>query len=303
MNLSAAPIIHARTSEVDFRSDLLVIPANFQPQDVQWARKYILGSTRYFELAGKTGRNVIFSRKDVIVSGLSIRIRDLYQLCGKEPKYHLVDRNRTNYAFIGFVIPTECVTESFDVPYSLYLDVFETYMDLRWNDSVNHPDSFVSTKAPYAPIDFPKAACVSAAIGQSGLRPWALDADADTLESICAQATMIALQNPGFGFCSDIPMANCVLESSFTVVTSKNARSINETIQKQLSSDLSQSVPRSHPKKTNLPVSRNSSNKHQTRQGADSQKITFRNIALGIIIAVCIIAIIILFALTKQLPK
>lgn len=45
-----APLIYARTYSVDYR--LIVIPADFDPQDARWARKYILGTFETFLTEG-----------------------------------------------------------------------------------------------------------------------------------------------------------------------------------------------------------------------------------------------------------
>lgn len=233
MTISAAPIIHARTKDVDFRANLLVVPDDFSQQDVQWARKYIADSTRYFELAGNDGRRVVFSNDSFVVSGISIRIGDLYRMCGKQPQYDKVDGNRTNYAFIGLVFRRNQIKNPFDISHCEYLDIFEKYMDLRWSDS-NSPEALLHTKAAYEDITLPKAAQISNVLPMSaGAHPQVVDIKADTLESITAQATMLAAQQPHFAFCSDIPMANCVLEGNFTVVTSPNAKSINESLNKR----------------------------------------------------------------------
>ena len=97
MKALAAPIIHARTKDIDFRSGLLTIPEHFNNSDVQWARKYILDSTRYFELAGEDGRWTAFCNEDVVVTGVSIYIENLYKKCNRQPCYAQVDGKRRNY--------------------------------------------------------------------------------------------------------------------------------------------------------------------------------------------------------------
>lgn len=243
MQLPTAPIIHARTKDVDFRANLLVVPHDFTPQDVQWARKYIVDSTRYFEMAGSDGRRVVFSNASFVVSGVSIRISDLYRLCGKQPQYDKVDGNRTNYAFIGFVFPRNQIQNPFDISHCVYLDTFEKYMALRWSDS-NSPEALMHTRAAYEGISLHEATRVSNVLQISARsHPQVVDSRADTLESFAAQATILAAQQPHFAFCSDISMANCVLESSFTNVTSSNANSINNSIAKTTESTRKSTQP------------------------------------------------------------
>ena len=71
-------------------------------------------------LSGKYGRRLIFCNATVLVTGISIRIKDLYSACGKIARYETVDGNRENYAFIGLVIPKEQIAEAFDVPYTAF---------------------------------------------------------------------------------------------------------------------------------------------------------------------------------------
>ena len=234
MILSVAPIIHARTMDVDFRSNLLVVPENFGPEQVQWARKFILASTRYFEFSGENGRRVVFGNRDLVVTGLSIRIEDLYKHCGKAPRYHQVDStNRTNFAFIGFVIPGSCVKKGFDVPESMLLEQFERYMALRWEDAVSDQRAFVSTRVPYVQLDFPEAKEISKVLRPSNV-PYAIGETVHDLDSLCAQAALLAAKHPGFAFCSDIPNAKCAVESSFQVMTAKNPAAINQGIAERL---------------------------------------------------------------------
>lgn len=162
MKALAAPIIHARTKDIDFRSGLLTIPEHFNNSDVQWARKYILDSTRYFELAGEDGRWTAFCNEDVVVTGVSIYIENLYKKCNRQPCYAQVDGKRRNYAFIGFVIQKSDITEAFDVPYSMLLEQYEKYMELRWDDSLDDTsDSLSATRVGYQSINFPTVESIS----------------------------------------------------------------------------------------------------------------------------------------------
>lgn len=235
MKALAAPIIHARTKDVDFRSGLLTIPEHFKSSDVQWARKYILDSTRYFELAGENGRWTAFCNENVVVTGVSIYIENLYKKCNRQPCYAQVDGRRKNYAFIGFVIQKSDITEAFDVPYSMLLEQYEKYMELRWEDSLDDTSNSLSaTRAEYQSVNFPTAGDVSNALKlYDRQKKTVLDLGVDSLESILARLMLIMKDECNLSFCSDMPNATSVIESQFQIVTSKNAYGIINTIQKR----------------------------------------------------------------------
>lgn len=228
-----APIIHARTKNNDFPSGLLVIPNDFSATDVSWARKYITQSTRYFEVAGSLGRRVIFSNQNVVVTGLSIRIRDLYILCGQQPKYDKVDGNRTNFAFIGLVIPKNEIADPFDIPYTVFLDQYEAYMQELW-DNTYEENGLTPLKAEYTHVTCPSVVevCDIPNITDEKTK-CILDDNYAPLDSICAKVTMLAKESAALGFCSDIPNASSVIDSDFTIVTAKNAQKIIDALERE----------------------------------------------------------------------
>ena len=228
----AAPIIHARTKYYDFPSGLLVIPDNFTSQDAQWARSYITQSTRYMEMMGTAGRRVVFSNASVVVSGLSIRIEDLYNLCGKSPQYSRVDGNRVNYAFIGLVIPKSQITTTFDIPYSVFLEQYETYMQILWEMPPSE-SSITTTKVVYSQFRLPQAqaSCELPRLENEKMRI-VLDTNDFPLESICAQVALMA-QEGTLGFCSDVPNATSVTDSNFSIVTSKYPQQIIAALERE----------------------------------------------------------------------
>lgn len=232
MQISTATILHARTCNVDFRANLLAVPEDFSQEDIQLARKQIVSSTRYFELVGTSGRRLVFGNKTHVISGISIRIGDLYRLCGQEPQYEFVDGKRINYAFIGLVFPKCDLQAAVDIPYSTFLAEFEKYMLLRWEDA-NDSAALMHTKTDYCTRELPVSQKVSTLLQASDRTiPQVIDSKADSAESIAAQATLLAAQQDHFAFCSDIPTANCVRESNFNAVTSTNAASILASMQK-----------------------------------------------------------------------
>lgn len=236
----SAPIIHARTKLNDFPAGLLVMPEDFTPQDAKWARACISQSTRFLEMCGTKGRRVIFSNQAVVVTGLSIRIGDLYTLCGKQPRYDTVDRTRINYAFIGLVIPKSQITAPFDVPYHIFLAQYEAYMQQLW-DLPYHDTGITAVKSVYTHFPLPQnvSICDIPDITNEKTRI-VLDMSYAPLAEICAKVTLIARDQPEFAFCSDIPNAASVIESDFSIVTAKNAQQIIAVLEQKAEKDVVQ---------------------------------------------------------------
>lgn len=229
MKLKVAPIIHARTREVDFRSELLVVPEDFNRQATRWAHMYITDSTFSFELSGSDGRRVVFCNGQFIVNGLSIYIGDLYRLCGKPAKYDTVNGTRANYGFIGFVLHKKDLQEPFDIPYSAFLEVYETYMALRWEDSVdNKQSSLQHTTVPYMMREFPKAAEVFSITEKKPKT--VLSERAASRESMVAGILLQMRMREELAYCSDIPGAKLARESGFHIVSAMNADAIQAAI-------------------------------------------------------------------------
>ncbi|MBQ2868375.1 MAG: hypothetical protein IJE87_08390, partial [Firmicutes bacterium] len=221
-----APILHARTQNNDFPSSMLVVPQGFTAEDTSWARKYIKQSTRYLELAKNHGRRLIFCNETLLVTGLTIRIRDLYAICGKAPKYDTVETHRTNFAFIGLVIPKSEITAPFDVPYSIFLEQYEAYMDLLWNIPFSDA-GLTAVSAPYRNIAFPAAREVfDLPDPDSDQVRYVLDANIASLESLAAKSVELMMKRNNFAFCSDIPSVNNVIDGDFRIVTSYQAQKI-----------------------------------------------------------------------------
>ncbi len=228
-----APIIHARTKNNDFPSGLLVIPADFSPQDVSWARKYILDSTRYFELAGSAGRRVAFCSEDVIVTGISINIGDLYRSCGREPKYDYVDGNRVNYGFIGVAFHKSEVDGPVIVSDEELLRLYERYMETLWDEEF-HSEGMTDVKGAYESCESLKevSLCELPVIG-NGDPKLVIEDKFAPLESLMATVIHQMLSLPRYAFCSNMPNATSVLDSSFEVVTSTNAQGIIAVMEKK----------------------------------------------------------------------
>lgn len=236
-------IIHARTLNNDFPAGLLVYPNNFSHEKVMWARDYITNSTRFIELVSPQGRRVIFADNSTLITGISINIKDLYKLCDREPKYANVETTRTNYAFIGFAIPKSEISYAFDVPYSLFLEQYEKYMEKLWHTEFQET-GLSCTMSDYYNIDFPAAKEVFSFPLISTTDKTVIDEKTTNVESICAGVTMIIKDHNDIGFCSDVPNAKCVIESKFSIVSAKDAKRIQDNLQ---SKSVTEELPKSKP--------------------------------------------------------
>lgn len=228
MKLQIASIVHARTRDVDFRADLLAAPEDFDDRKIQWARKLITDSTFDFDMCGRDGRRVVFCNGQHIVTGLSIRIGDLYRLCGRPTRYDKVNGTRTNYAFIGIVLHRKDFAEPFDVPYPVFLEVYEKHMMQRWEDSLKDPASLRHTPAPYGMKELPKAKGVMS-ITETPPKT-VLPARPETRDRMAAGVLAMMRERKNLAFCSDLPNAAAVRKGGFQIVSMENVERIRESI-------------------------------------------------------------------------
>ncbi|MCL2659930.1 MAG: hypothetical protein FWD64_05360 [Acidobacteriaceae bacterium] len=230
MIVSYAPVIHARTQYVDFRYDLVAAPEGFTPEDTNWARTLILNSTRFMDQCDSSGRRVVFGNGSVCVTGLTIRVKDLYLRCGIEPRYYKVDENegREAYVFIGMAVRVDPSAQAFDVPERTLLDVYEKYVVPRWHETIGDEHCFRQTSVPYAQIDVPAAGTPLSLDTYTPARGGkvVLSTADNERDQVAAGVLASALQGQKIAFCSDMPNATSVLESQFDLVTTPNAESI-----------------------------------------------------------------------------
>mgnify|MGYP006916050620 CR=1 FL=1 len=137
--MQAAFIMHARTKYNDFmQGNFLVKPENFPNEEIVKVYEHVGNETRYFDIAPSEGIKITFCDKKFIVLGVSIKIAELYKLCGRETKYSRVDNDNgrsNNHAFMGFVFKREDIEEiheEFDITYKLLLEHYERYISDIW---------------------------------------------------------------------------------------------------------------------------------------------------------------------------
>ena len=230
MQISTIPIIHARTKNVDFRSNLLVVPDFFTLDDIKWCHTYITESTRFFEMVDKKGRQVLFSNESYVVIGLSIFIRDLYELCNKAPQYHLVDGSRTNYAFLGFLFRKKDILSPFNIPYEFYLEQYERTMNARWLDPTT-PHSLLPTREPFSDMEFPDSEVSKPRFHLPFETQKAIfNSEEFSAETLISEILTNIQREHDISFCSNLPNASSFIDSHFKIGTSVYAKQINPRI-------------------------------------------------------------------------
>lgn len=230
MKLNYAPVIHARTKYVDFRKGLLVLPSDFSDTDAGYVHSLVLDSTRFFELAGTSGRRIVFGNGKFIVSGISIVFQELFKLCNKEPEFNRVDHEngRLAYGFVGIVISVSGKHTLFDIPNEVFLDIYSKHIQTRWEETTETKDVFDSKRVAYEEINLPGAVSIADLDTQFLNRrgKLLLEDIPEDRDATVAYVLSKALRGERIAFCSDITMPKLIAESGFDIVTCKNASSI-----------------------------------------------------------------------------
>jgi hypothetical protein len=92
-----AAIVHGRTYEVDFRSNLIVVPEDFGREEIDWARRYILGTTVSPDELRHHPRWSVFKSDRHCVVGVTCQSR----LVSEDLTLDI--DNRPGYVFLGYV--------------------------------------------------------------------------------------------------------------------------------------------------------------------------------------------------------
>ena len=293
MKILAAPIIHARTKNVDFRTRFLVRPADFSEAASENVRSYVLNSTAYFELAGSQGRRLVLCDDTHVITGVSMDISRLSSACGKKSDYCQEKKGRSNFAFIGLVFLKKEIRQAFDVPLTVLFDVYEKYMKLRWEEP-DAPASYEPMKASYELFELPEARRVSdLEVAKLPPKKCVIELEAEQTDAIAARVILEMGKNPGFcrAFCSDMPNAASVIKSRFDLVTSQNAENIRQQLlKKELEERAEASAEAAGPKLLRHPVAavKKALSKEETRESAE-KIIRFGKWAVAVIGAVAVV--------------
>lgn len=236
MILSAMPVLHARTYNIDFRTGkLLIEPEAFSPSDSATIYKVATESTRRRELAPPCGRYVIYGSGPYSVVGRTVRFSDLYSRCGKEAKYIKVDKDngRLAYGFVGLMIKTRSQKDPFILSDELILDIYERCIEKRWEETENDENAYDTMKVGFMDFDVQTKATVGdyePLIEQSSGLIILEDTD-DLREQIVYSAMSQVFKGQSLSLCTSVAMFD---KDIFSVVTCKDAASKIQEIDKAI---------------------------------------------------------------------
>jgi len=96
-----APLVHSRTYEVDFRSNLIAVPNDFTDSEIEWVRKHILVSFRFatYEQLRDQPRWMAFKSRRHCVVGVTCMAAEV----SADKKMHRDIEGRPLYVFLGGV--------------------------------------------------------------------------------------------------------------------------------------------------------------------------------------------------------
>lgn len=239
MKIKFAPLIHARTKYVDFRSNFLITPCDFTEKDIRHAHSLVLDSTRFFELAGNTGRRVVFGNGKFVITGITIIFKELFNLCNTTPEFCKVDREegRLAYGFVGMALPISATQAVFDVPVENFSNIYRNGVAQRWEETTSSDGVFETIESAYSEVEVPAASQIADLdpLYMHTSNILILEDDIKEREKIAAYALSRALRGEVIAFCSDIKMPKAIAESGFNIVTCKNANSIMlDNVQRKL---------------------------------------------------------------------
>ena len=144
------PLVHGRTYEVDYRSNLLAVPPYFTQEDVRLVMPYILSAMGSFDIEGRR-RNVyhyaMFRVGDYCVFGLGCMA---HQVCADPTYHHDMTQKRVLPMFLGYITRDPCNGSppmlSVGEPYSAentsgqFTELFR-YVIQRWREKTYRPES------------------------------------------------------------------------------------------------------------------------------------------------------------------
>lgn len=134
-----APLIHSRTYSVDFRPNFFAIPKDFDKNKIEWAKEFVLASTKELEFTRNDIRKLIFSDGEHCVVGITCYVSTLSKICNV-PIEQTKDSTGTRdvYVFLGLTYEIKNDTEGliFDIPLNIFLDIYKKNVVPRWEDKV-----------------------------------------------------------------------------------------------------------------------------------------------------------------------
>lgn len=230
MILKGAPIIHARTFHVDFRSKLLIRPTFFSEVDAEYCYKVVTDSTIFREFSPKEGRVVFYAKGNYIIVGKTAVFSDLFDACCLEPKYERVDsrRGRVAYGFVGAAFKRNDVTVPFVIGDEELLRIYVSQIAHRWDEEYGQDDVLNSRFSDMIDIN------VEIINGNDKFVPLLrkrtkkiiIDDTSENRNGILTAVYKIAKTGQDIALCTSLQTEKAIRESCFDVVTCENASTI-----------------------------------------------------------------------------
>ena len=111
-----AAIVYGRSYHLDFR--FITVPEDFSAQDINWAAKYILATTRQARKLNSNPRWSLFKNDSHCVVGVTCMVKDLIGKLGEDSIEAMTrdDRGRPLYVFVGYVAQLDKTMHLLDLP-------------------------------------------------------------------------------------------------------------------------------------------------------------------------------------------
>ncbi len=111
-----AAIVYGRSYHLDFR--FITVPEDFSTQDINWAAKYILATTRKARKLDSNPRWSLFKNDSHCVVGVTCMVKDLIGKLGENSIEVMArdDRGRPLYVFVGYVAQLDKKMHLLDLP-------------------------------------------------------------------------------------------------------------------------------------------------------------------------------------------
>lgn len=234
IKLRAAPLIHARTKYIDFRSKFITVPENFSNEKIQWAQKYIYNSTRYMEYIDTSWRELIVSNGEECLVGITIDIPTLFSKCGEVPECTEDTNKRSVYGFIGLVFNREENPDIplFTIPFHIYLDLYKQCVCPRWEENLHNAEWQEPSRMAYNIFELPEKSLYDHESLEETVRCnnekgcSILESSLNDNQEVFTWVLYNILNKKPWAFCSNMPNIKSITESYFNIVTTAHSESI-----------------------------------------------------------------------------
>ncbi len=206
------PLVYSRTAISGFHLDFLVRPENFSEADIKWGREFVVPALTKADLLHENSRFCGFQNQKYIIIGLCSMASFLWE----DKTYHLVDQNRSNYGFFGYVFPKEEYDINKLLPkidsenmYELFCPLYK-YVIEHWNDKSS--ESYLS---PYYEINCEEISSTE----ERQLTILSRGEEVAVLSQKDGFAQYPQIIYNGFSFCFNMPTINDAVISLFDYVS------------------------------------------------------------------------------------